>query len=259
MNFYDILQVLVCSALAALWLTIFYKKNFDIDRHFKCRVWSIFVLIPAWGLVYLCGAHCKVLYTVVIAFGTLVYVCIELQTLVIEEKGKCVVLGASLVCVYFFQAKYLACGAAVCALSQLLRWPLQWKNKLREFRIVLGPAYTIFIVGSCIQSVPSSTLLTFASILALLASILLRPDNNEVLRLLEHQFGLPIPSSQCRKMTHGLCMFISFVLCTSYIYITDDLDSRVFYVIMSIAVLNTCMYLFVADLPARIVTLLRTR
>mgnify|MGYP002803395036 CR=1 FL=1 len=253
MDFYDILQVISCSMLFALWLTIFYKRDFEFTLHLRGQVRSFFGLIFAWGLAYLYGPNIRML-TVVIAFGTLVYVWRKSQDLSLEEKVKCVVLGVSLVLVNFLQAEYLACGAVLCALSQLLRWPVRLKSTLREFRIVFGPVYTVFIVGSSVQSDPTSTLLRFAMSMALVASIPLRPDNNEVLTVLNN-FGLSIPNPQSKKMAHGFFMFTSFVLCLIHIvdlFQTGALDSRVFCTIVIIASINACMYIFVADLPRRL-------
>ena len=259
MDFYDILRVISCSMVSASWLTIFYKRNFEFSLHLRGQVRSSFALIFVLGLACSYVANFRML-TVVIAIGTLLYVWRESQDLLLEEKVKCAVLGVSLVLVYVLQAEYLACGAVLCALSQLLRWPISLKTKLREFRIVLGPVYTVFIVGSSIQSDSTSTLLTLAMSLALIASILLRPDNNEVLKVLNN-FGLPIPNPQCKKMAHGFFMFISFLLCVMHIVDLSQagaLDSRVFYMIVIIAIVNACMYIFVADLPRRVVRRLLT-
>ena len=234
MDFYDILRVISLSMVSALGLTIFYKRNFEFAMHLWGQI-RFFGLIFAWGLAYLYGAN------VVIAIGTLLYVWRGSQ-----EKVKCVVLGVSLVLVNVLQAEYLACAAVLCALSQFLRSPIWLKNKLREFRIVLGPVYAILVVGSSIQSDPTSTLMTFAMIFALVASILLRPDNNEVLRVL-NKFGLPIPRARCKKMAHGLFMFASFVLCVIHIvnlFVAGALDSCVFCTTVMISIVNACMYIF---------------
>ena len=254
MAIYDILQIFSVSILSAVWLTIFYKRDFEFGRCLSCRNGYLIALIFAWVLVY---ATNSLELTVVISFGTLVHVCKELQTLVLEEKVKCLVLGVSLIFTRIFPAEYLACGAALCALSQLLRWPIRLKNALRELRIIFGPVYTICTTGSCIQADFTSTYLIIATILALVASILLRPDNNEVLKVL-NKFGLPIPTQQCRKLVHGLFMFISF-LCMIYIIAhsrVGAIDYRFFYVICVIAIVNICMYTFVADLPRKIVRIL---
>ncbi len=251
MAIYNILQIFSVS----VWLTIFYKRDFEFGRYWSCRKGYLIALIFAWGLVY---ATDSLELTVVISFGTLVYVCKEVQTLVLAEIIKFLVLGVSLIFTRIFPAEYLAYGAALCALSQLLRWPIRLKTALREFRIIFGPVYTICTTGSCIQADFTSTLLIIATILALVASILLRPDNSEVLKVL-NKFGLPIPTQQCRKLVHGLFMFISFILCMIYIIAHSQvgaIDSRFFYVICVIAIVNICMYTFVADLPRTIVRIL---
>mgnify|MGYP002803584271 FL=1 len=239
--------------LSALWLTIFYKRNFKFTLHLRGQVTSFFGLNFAWGLVYLYGANIRKL-TLVVAIGTLFYVLRKSQQLSLAEKGKCAALGVSFVLVYSLQAKHLACIVVFCALSQLLRWPVCLKNTLRELRIIFGPVYTVFIVGSSVQSDPTSTLLILAMILALVASILLRPDNDEVLKVLNN-FGVPIPSPQCKKRAHGFFMFTSFVLCVIhvvYLFQAGAVDSRVLCTVVIIAVINSCMYIFVADLPRRL-------
>jgi hypothetical protein len=258
MAIWNILQVFSIYILSGVWLTIFYKRDFEFKRHLICRIRYIIVLILVWGAVY--SANIRVL-TVLTSFGTLVYVRTELQALALEERIKCIALGFSLLITRVWEVEYLVCITVFCALTQLLRWPISLKNKLRESRIIFGPVYTIFAVGSWIRAdLTSSLILTVAAILALVASILLRPDNNEVLKLL-NCLGLPIPSQQCRKMAHGLCMFVSFVFCLVYIIILSQagaIDSRVFYAICSIAAVNICMYICVADLPRKIIRKLLT-
>ena len=199
----DFLQRFSLSMLHGVWLTIFFKRDFTFGEHLTCRVKYLIFLLPIWLVVFLVNSSPLVL---AVSVGTLLYVWKELQELAREEKVKCVVLGISLMLAYALDSEYLACIAVFCALTQLLRWPISLKKTLREFRIVFGPVYTIFIVGSCIQANFTSNLLKVAAILAFLASILLRPDNNETLKI----FTSKVPSQPCRKMTHGFFMFLSF-------------------------------------------------
>ena len=235
----DFLQRFSLSMLHGVWLTIFFKRDFTFGEHLTCRVKYLIFLLPIWLVVFLVNSSPLVL---AVSVGTLLYVWKELQELAREEKVKCVVLGISLMLAYALDSEYLACIAVFCALTQLLRWPISLKKTLREFRIVFGPVYTIFIVGSCIQANFTSNLLKVAAILAFLASILLRPDNNETLKI----FTSKVPSQPCRKMTHGFFMFLSFLLCLRYIVGGTIPMLRV---VKLIAFVNIVMYICVADFP----------
>lgn len=248
------LQICSLSMLLGVWLTIFFKRNFKFEQHLICRL-RYLIFLPIWLIVLWVNYRPLAL---VVSVGTLAYVCKELQELALEEKGKCLALGISLMSVYALQSEYLACVAVFCALTQLLRWPESLKNKLRELRIIFGPVYTIFIVGSCIQANFTSILLNVAAVLALLASILLRPDNNETLKVLMSN----VPSQQHRKMTHGLFMFSSFLLCLAYIvgcFQTSAITNFVLRAVGLVAFVNIVMYICVADLPRKILNMVLRR
>ena len=245
----DFLQRFSLSMLHGVWLTIFFKRDFTFGQHLTCRVKYLIVLVIIWLVVFLVNS---IPLALAVSLGTLVYVWKELQELAREEKVKCVVLGISLMLAYALNSEYLACIAVFCALTQLLRWPASLKDFLRELRIVFGPVYTIFIVGSCIQANCTSILLNVAAILALVASIFLRPDNNETLKI----FTSEVPSYQCRKMTHGFFMFASFLLCLAFI-VGRFLIGTITYPVLRVVVLltalvNIVMYICVADFPRRI-------
>ena len=242
------LQISFSSMLLGVWLTIFFKRNFKFGRHLICGVKYLIFLVIIWLTVFLVNS---LPLTLAVCVGTLLYVWKELKKMERNEKIKCVVLVISSVLVYALNSEYLACVAVFCALTQLLRWPASLKDFLRELRIVFGPVYTIFIVGSCIQANFTSNLLNVAAILALLASIFLRPDNNETLKI----FMSEVPSYQCRKMTHGFFMFASFLLCLEFIverFLTRTITYPVLGVVMLTAFVNIVMYICVADLPRRI-------
>ena len=244
----DFLQRFSLSMLHGVWLTIFFKRDFKFGQHLTCRVKYLIFLLPIWLVAFLVNSSPLVLAVYV---GTLLYVWKEFQELAFEEKVKCVVLGISSMLVHALNSEYLACVAVFCALTQLLRWPVSLKNILRELRIVFGPVYTIFIVGSCIQANFTSNLLNVAAILALLASIFLRPDNNETLKI----FTSEVPSHQCRKMTHGFFMFASFLLCLGFIvghFVIGTITYPVLGIVALTAFVNIVMYICVADLPRKI-------
>ena len=245
---YDLLQKSSLSLLLGTWLTIFYKRDFEFQKHVRGRIWCIIFLILSWSFMYLKDIQ---MLNVIFSIGTLIYIWNELQQFATKEKLKTIALAFSLMGGYLFSSKYLVCAAVFCALTQLLRWPISLKKYLREFRIIFGPMYTVVVVFSYIKDL-NSRLLLFAMALALFASIPLRPDNNEVLKLL-NMFGLNIPSEQWRKMTHGLCMFCSFILCMLYIFQTDRIETWLLFVVFVIAIINVTMYIFVADFPRKIV------
>ena len=248
---YDLLQKSSWSLLLGAWLTIFYKRDFEFQKHVRPRIACIIFLILFWSFMYFKNIQ---MLSVILSIGTLIYVLNELQQFAMEEKLKAIALAFSLMGGYLFSSKYLVCAAVFCALTQLLRWPISLKKSLRELRIIFGPMYTVMVVFSCIQDDLNSRLLLFAMVFALFASIVLRPDNNEVLKVL-NRFALTIPSQQCRKMTHGFCMFFSFILCMLYIYIfqTDRIETCILCLVFVIAIINVTMYIFVADFPRKII------
>ena len=242
------LQISFSSMLLGVWLTIFFKRNFTFGQLLICRVKYLVFLVIIWLTVFLVNS---LPLTLAVCVGTLLYVWKELKKMERNEKIKCVVLGIFSVLVYVLNSEYLACFAVFCALTQLLRWPASLKDFLRELRIVFGPVYTIFIVGSCIQANFKSYFLNVAAILALLASIFLRPDNNETLKI----FMSEVPSYQCRKMTHGFFMFASFLLCLGFIvgrFVIGTITYPVLRVVALTAFVNIVMYICVADLPRKI-------
>ena len=245
---YDLLQKSSWSLLLGAWLTIFYKRDFQFQNHVRPRIACIIFLILFWSSMYFKNIQ---MLSVILSIGTLIYVLNELQQFAMEEKLKAIALAISLMGDYLFSSKYLVCAAVFCALTQLLRWPISLKKSLRELRIIFGPMYTVMVIFSYIQDDLNSRLLLFAMFFALFASIVLRPDNNEVL----NRFALTIPSQQCRKMTHGFCMFCSFILCMLYIYIfqMDRIEAWLLCLVFVIAIINVTMYIFVADFPRKIV------
>ena len=248
----QVIQAITLSMLFGVWLTIFFKRDFKFKEYLSCRVRYV-IFLPTWLMVLLLIN--SDFLTVATSVGTLAYVCLELKELAFEEKWKCVALGFSLMLVRVLNAECQACIAVLCALTQLLRWPIDLKNKLRELRIIFGPVYTIFIVGSsrsCIKADFASVLLNIAAGLALLASILLRPDNSETLRVLLTN----VPTTQYRKMTHGLSMFFSFLLCMAYIvnaFLTGAISTLVLCAVGVIALVNFFMYICVADFPRMLI------
>ena len=248
----QVIQVITLSMLFGVWLTIFFKRDFKFEEHLSCRVQYLVFLITTWLMLLLINSDFLTLATSVWSVWTLAYVCVELKKLAFEEIVKCVFLGVSLVLVRVLNAECQACIAVFCALTQLLRWPIALKNILRELRIIFGPVYTIFIVGSCIKADFASILLNIAAALALLASILLRPDNNETLRVLLTN----VPTTQCRKMTHGFFMFASFLLCMGYIvntFLKGAISTLVLCAVGLTALVNFFMYICVADFPRKII------
>ena len=244
MSLHDFSGILSLSMLFGLLLTIFYKRNFKFNVHLRCRMRHIVCLSLAWGLVYLTG---HTAFKVFVASGTLYYMWKGLQDLAIEEKVKCLVLGTSLILVYFWESQTLTCLSIFFALTQLLRWPARLKKLLREPRIICGPVYTIFTIGSCVQSNPTSISLCMAAFLSLLASVFIRPDNDEVLKVLKCSGS--IPTQQKRKMSHGFCMFASFISCFVSFVTTSAMGELIFCILCVIAFVNILMYIFVAEFP----------
>jgi len=114
--------------------------------------------------------------------------------------------------------------AWVAGCVQLLREPAQLKLRLREWRIALGPIYTMAATGSFVLHVCATTTVVGASIALIgvtavvVASFALRPDNQELdAHLLR---WLPIEATAwprtfgARAKCHGILMMLSMVLLT---------------------------------------------
>ena len=248
MSLHNFSGIFSLSMLFGLLLTIFYKRNFKFNVHLRCQIKNIICLSLIWGLAYLTD---DTTFTDFVSIGTLYYTWKGRQDLSSNEIIKCLTLGASLLIVYFWEScESLSCLSIFFALTQLLRWPDGLKHRLREMRIIFGPVYTIFAVGSWFQSNHCSNLLGSAAFFSLLASVFLRPDNDEVLKALNY-FG-SIPTPQTRKIIHGFCMFASFISCLVYFvnFVAPSAVGKLMFCISCfIAVVNIAMYIFVAEFP----------
>ena len=229
-------------------LTIFYKKDFTFRGHVG-HLKTGFNLLAVWAFSLLCE---RIVVTAFIApVFTLVYVVREMQDLAIEEKIKSLVLSTAAFLCTILSGDILACLAVLCAMTQLLRWPIDLKNHLREVRIIFGPVYPILVLGGCIQLDFTSDLLKLSSCSSLVAAVLLRPDNNEVLKFVE-VVGLSVPSSKSRKLTHGLLMFVSLVCIMVYLTMSPDIHRVILAGAMFVGGLGVLLYGFAAELPGKI-------
>jgi len=112
----------------------------------------------------------------------------------------------------------------VAGCVQLLREPAQLKLWLREWRIALGPIYTMAATGSFVVHACTATTVAGASIAVLgvmvvvVASIALRPDNQELdaalLRWLPMKATAWPRTFGSRAKCHGILMVLSMVLLT---------------------------------------------
>lgn len=112
----------------------------------------------------------------------------------------------------------------VAGCVQLLREPAQLKLWLREWRIALGPIYTMAATGSFFLHACTATTVAGASIAVLgvmvvvVASIALRPDNQELDAALLKWLPIEAPAWPrtfgSRAKCHGILMVLSMVLLT---------------------------------------------
>lgn len=131
-------------------------------------------------------------------------------------------------------------ATCVMATTQLLRWPSSLKMRLRSIRTVFGPSYAILIAGACIRETfaltdseafqltyqfRSPSLLECAAASSILASVLFRPDNQEVLAMFF--WSLPIknwegtPSPKQHKHIHALLMIVSYICMVVKFFLLD--------------------------------------
>jgi len=133
----------------------------------------------------------------------------------------------------------LLCWIAVCvmATTQLLRWPMVLKISLRKLRTVCGPSYATFIIGAYYKeaSVLTNTeeatpfptfyrppsLLKCAALCSCFASMLFRPDNQQLWSLIPFSKELIdqgwIPAQNRHKAIHaGLMLFSYFCMVSKY-------------------------------------------
>ena len=225
-------------------LTIFYKKDFTFRGHVG-HLKTGFNLLAVWAFSLLCER------TFIAPVFTLVYVVREMQDLAIEEKIKSFVLSTAAFLCTILSGDILDCLAVLCAMTQLLRWPTDLKNHLREVRIIFGPVYPILVLGGCIQLGFTSHLLKLSSCSTLVAGIFLRPDNNEVLKFVE-AVGLSVPSPKARKLTHGLLMFVSLVCIMVHLTMSPDIHRVILTGVMFVGGLGVLLYAFAAELPRKI-------
>lgn len=115
--------------------------------------------------------------------------------------------------------------AWIAGCVQLLREPAQLKLRLREWRIALGPVYTMAATWSFVLYMCTATTVAGAStavvgvIAVVVASFALRPDNQELdaalLRWLPTVVATTWPRTfGSRAKCHGILMLLSMVLLT---------------------------------------------
>ena len=245
------LPALSLSFFFGLLLTIFYKKDFKFKKQLdyrRCRF--LLILGSLWiTTIFFSAAGLKTAISAV----TLVYVLDEVSRLPVEEKVKCGVLGALRLSLPHLSEDNLVCLAVFCAFTQLLRWPLWLKEKLREIRIVFGPVYPLLVIEASVRSSFSSYLLTTAAVATLLASIFFRPDNKEMMRIVSWLFRLQNPSSRARKSCHGLLMVLSLLSIMMYCFAClSNINTIIYYATLAVGLLDITFYLFAAELPRNV-------
>jgi len=120
--------------------------------------------------------------------------------------------------------RHFSMVAWVSGCVQFLREPVQLKLRLREWRIAAGPIYTMAASWSFVQYVRFATTRAGASIAvvggiaAVVASFVLRPDNQELdrhlLRWLPNGPAEWPTAFSTRARYHGILMMLSMVLLT---------------------------------------------
>ena len=250
MKHYCTLQLFPLFGLFGVCLTIFYKKEFTFRKQFGCRLVSFACLGMLWAISWFTK---DVFPTLLASEFTFIYVVREFlrKDVALEEKLKSLVLSTALFLCTTLSGDMLACLAVICAMTQLLRWPVSLKNRLRELRIIFGPVYPILVLGGCIQLDFTSHLLKLSSCLSLMAAVLLRPDNKEMLKLVE-VVGFSVPSTNTRKLIHGLSMFVSLICIMVHLTMSLDIPRMILAGTAFVGGLNVLLYAFVAELPRKI-------
>ena len=244
------LQLFPLFGLFGVCLTIFYKKEFTFRKQFGCRLVSFSCLGMLWAISW----STKNVFPALLASGfTFIYVVREFlrKDIAQEEKLKSFVLSTALFLCTTLSGDILASLAVICAMTQLLRWPISLKNRLRELRIIFGPVYPILVVGGCIQLDFTSHLLKLSSCLSLVAAVLLRPDNKEMLKIVE-VVGFSVPSTNTRKLIHGLSMFVSLICIVVRLTMSLDIPRMILAGTTFVGGLNVLLYAFTTELPRKI-------
>lgn len=219
-------QLASFSYLLGKLLTIFYKRN---------RLLPVAAVALLWVLTSLSENQTVTFLKVA---STIIYVLKETRQLSTKEKVKSFVTSLTIFLTTQQSGDVLAYSVVVCATTHFARWPVGLEDVLRELRITFGPVYVLLVTGACVQS-GLNILLTVSTLMSLFVAILLQPDNNEVVRML----GFGTFHTQTRKLTHGLLMFMSFVLITAY-----SMLSFTVYGSFVLGILNGFWYFVAADL-----------
>jgi hypothetical protein len=221
-------------AMLLLWfgsrLSIFYRKRFKIQDDTRPFVDLGTLSLAIWY------SHIEE-SNLVDNYGVILFAChlVELFRRLdsYEETLKSLLLAGSL---HFASTGTVASlfwvSLCIMATTQLLRWPATLKLYLRNLRTVCGPSYAILIAGACFKEsfcfsashqearpimsmLRSPSLLECAGSCAILASVVFRPDNTQLWRMLPFAEKLDkrnmIPSAKLQKQFHASLMILSYV------------------------------------------------
>ena len=124
-------------------------------------------------------------------------------------------LAVTVITVYAVQnlnlsPEVLYTGVNLVATSQMFRYPTWLGTLLRNPRLILGPVYPILLLKlAIIQPIPEHVL---AATCGLVASLILRPDNTEVLQYIPGISSNFMKEFSKRRRIHGLLMFVALII-----------------------------------------------
>jgi hypothetical protein len=211
-------------------LTVFYRKRFDLSR--DARPVSDFATLSLMILIsVLDRRRLNELGFLLIALE------MRLRLSTAQEILKASSLSFSMYLAISGTVPVLTWTAlCIMATTQLLRWPPALKHYLRNLRTVCGPSYAILVAGATFQetlllstasdegSSSYETLVRFlyypsllkvAAFCSSVASIMFRPDNDQIWLLVPYLTSLKecgwIPHERNHKLIHASLMLLSLL------------------------------------------------
>lgn len=204
-------QVSLCYLVGRI-LVIFYKKSFSIQVHLKQVVTDSFAISFALGVSYTLLPRSLGSIAVAIALGYAI--AIQLK----DELLKNLAYSITLYIGFYasFTETTFSSIPLILATTQFLRKPDRLRELLREPRILFGPIYVI-MMSAGLRFCPFQHLdrpIVITTILAVLctivATVFLRPDNNQLLQLVLPESKIPSPST--RQVLHGYLLFAGHII-----------------------------------------------
>jgi hypothetical protein len=230
----------VGSIIAFLWLgsrlSIFFRRRFEVSsQHIRpvrdlsslgmaLLVQRIGLLASELGKWQTVDPNCMLL----LLGSSLIELVTRLETA--QEVIKSFILAYSIhLAVYAPVEDLVWIAVCVVAATQLSRWPESLKHQLRGVRTVCGPCYAILVVGayakesngyfkysfnSAVTVESTSPTLKCAAMASVLASIVFRPDNQQLWNaLFKHQTfvaSVRIFDGNRHKYVHACLMLLSY-------------------------------------------------